>query len=329
MGGVDGEKINMTIKKTQDRPLESQNFSNLFAASIGFNDPQKTRAFTTIYTMMQMVDEVSEQQLGASGPSHGESRKLKSEIKRLQQSIEFCYSDVNDSSQINLALLSAISIFQIPEKIWQPFFKTMTMDLSPRGFKSLHDFFGYAHGAAGIPLSIFYLLCISQPQEHGFYGTEYADRAMRAGELLGKWMLSIHVLSVLHYNLKYSTRPWNLLPLDLLSKHKVSYEDLIEAARKNQTPISVRQLIIEFMSQANSYGSAGSSILKEICSCLTIDEVHTLAIPSAIYQEIYRRIEQREFDIFNVEPIWTSEDRSKLIGELESIDSLDKLVEKI
>lgn len=300
-------------------------FSNLCAASASFSDSRRSRAFSSLYSLMRIVDELADQLIENPDMPSEKGNKIEEEIKRWHTQIEYCYMKNKDTSRIDLSLLKAIAMFQIPYRLWDDFFHALTLPVKNKGFETLDELYAYSLGAAAVPMTVFLIMCFAEAAQNGTFVVPEREKVFAAGESLGIWSFMIHVLSIAKTYLTDKSPVRNLFPIELMSRHGISLEDLTEMARTGSSDDRCRNMIREFMDIASEQGRLGLGFTRDRCLKLSRDCCTALAIPLSLYSEFTRRIERNGHGIFEDLHGFEPGDQLAVISRVESCQSAEEL----
>jgi phytoene/squalene synthetase len=300
--------------------------SNLFMASASLDDPKRIEAFGSLYSMMQIVDDLADSLVDKPDLTNVEHEMVLKDINNWKERVEFCYSLGDDTSRTDLSLLKAISKFNIPSFLWDDFFSAASMDLNTEGFESMETLEQYAKGTAVVPFTFFLIMIISEPDNYGVYRIQIEDDLFKVGRSLGYWSYILHTLVIEKAYLK-GTPSRNLLPLDLMTKHSVTFEMLKEQSRSESVDSNTSEMLSDYVSLAEEKGRLGRQFARRVVLQLSSGRQKALSILVSIYTEIQKRIRQRGYNIFTDDPLWTSADRAELINRIEGCHSKQDLMD--
>ncbi len=310
------------MKEKNETAKKEPVFSNLFAASVNFREAHRIQAFSSLYSIMRIVDELADAMVEQAAEEEEKIRVIRSEIESWEDLVNLCYSAHQETSRLDLSLLKAVSLFNIPEKLWKDFFESRSRIWDPGGFETMNDLIFYARGAAGIPLTVFLAVCCAERTGHGAYDAGPWERLSRWGNSLGSWSFIIHVMSLAQAFLTRNEktdglRPRNLFPLDILKAHDLTFEDIRKMAVEQQSDTRIRAAASEMLAAAESMGKEGLAAARDLCRNLPQNRAKALATPIVIYSEIANRIRDRNFAVFSETPLWIPSDRTELISRIE------------
>lgn len=306
-------------------PDHEGSFSNLFTASIQFADPNRVDAFSSLYTMMRVVDELSDRLV--ENPDLPQSHKdtVRDEIKRWFERVDTCYHKSRDTSKLDLSILRAVAMFRIPRGMWKAFFDAISTPLSLNGFTDCEELKNYAEAAAVIPLTLFLIIGLSEKKAEG-YLLEDHEKVSEAARRIGISSFILHVLSVLKTFLTEKNPPRNLLPNDVMTEFNVSFDLLVECAAKNKNPGKVVNMTKYLVDVAENIGSDGFHYLRTVCPNLPVDRCKAISIPMALYTEVGKKIKARDYRLFLPVSVWKPTYRADLIGRIDRCTSTEEMI---
>ena len=307
----------------ENKPHRS--FSNLFAASASFTDPRRSQAFSSLYSLMRIVDEMADQLIENPEMPSEAKKEIEDGIKHWQKQIGYCYERNRDTSRIDLALLKAVAMFQIPSKLWNEFFQAMTLPIKVQGFETLDELYAYSLGAAAAPMTVFLLICFAERETDGTYRVTEQEKIFSVGESLGIWSFIIHILSVAKLHLTEKTTARNLFPLELMNTHGITLENLIEMARAGCSDERCRAMVKDCLNLAADHGRLGLGYTRNRCLKLSKDCCSALAIPLALYHAFARHVIENNFEIFDGFNSFEPGDRLSVISRITECQSADEL----
>ncbi len=234
--------------------------------------PRHLREAThVLYAFFRLPDEIVD--------SAGEktSEKITEELANFQRAWEAAYTSGTSPEPVLRATAAIFHRYHIPKAYATDFLSAMEQDLHIKRYKTYTDLEKYMYGSAAVVgLMMTYVIGYKNPT-----ALEYAKK-------LGYAMQLTNFLRDIKED--YETRGRIYVPEEDLEKHHINETDI---ANGNTSP-NMKLLLKEEIARADN-------LYKEANEGIHLLEKHgqfAVLLASKLYQQILRKIEQQDYDIF-------------------------------
>jgi phytoene/squalene synthetase len=276
------------FNKVKDHP------NILIAANFWDND--RYCAARVLYKFMRTIDDMIDDHKAANRSIEVSERKEFTANVNDWLKMIIVSGDCNPEQS---ELLKTIEKFRIPLWPLEDFARSMIYDINNDGFPTLAAFIEYSNGASVAPASVFvHLSGLTIKNE------DYIVPSFNVREAAMPCALFSYLVHIIRDFEKDQLNNLNYFADDLLKKHGLARENLIEFA--NGTPVSLgfRELIREYYTLADGYRLKTQEIIKQISPLMEPRYQLSLEIIFDLYLMIFERIdiEQGTFTTAELNP---------------------------
>lgn len=248
-----------------------------------FWDTERYEAAKTCYKFMRAIDDLIDNYKSEHKTiESAEKAHFEADVKNWINTIV----NTAGSLPVNAELIETIQKFHIPAWPLEAFAKSMVYDIHHDGFPTLQAFLDYAAGASVAPASIFVHLC-GLTKENGLY-IEPAFDVKRAATPCAVFSYLVHIIRDF---VKDHTHNLNYFPDDLIEKHGLDREKLLDMAQGADISQGFREMIRELYTVADEYRQKTYEIMQEIKPLLEPRGQLSLEIIFALYLMVFERID--------------------------------------
>lgn len=183
-------------------------------------------------------------------------------------------------------VVKTVDEFQIPLHLFFVFAKSMVYDINHNGFETFEDFIKYAEGASVAPASVFVHLCCLNTSLK-----EYVEPSMDLMSVARPCAIFSYLVHIIRDFQIDQQNNLNYFASDILVENNLTPEDLKKMA--NGTPISnnFRQVISQYMKQAEYYRKETEKAIEKIAPFLNQRYLLSLQVVFSLYLQVYNRID--------------------------------------
>lgn len=297
--------------------------TNLVIASQLFEDKDRLTAFTTLYSLMRIVDD-SVDVLFERPVSPEERLGIRNTLKEWEQTVSSAYS-ATPQSDVSQHLATIVRQFNIPHLLWEHFFRSMWMDFYESAFSTEDVFLAYCEGASVAATTIYLMLIGAKKNENGLtYDVSHFD-FITTGRELGIWAYTVHILRDLKSDVMSGDIGRFLIPEDMMCRHGLNRDLLRESVANDRFTPTVKRFLQEFWKLGNQYGIRGLHRADQLARALPLNLQKVLCIIISIYSHLSFAIKQMEFDVIQKNPKEFMEDREVLIRKIMASNDWEEL----
>ncbi len=183
-------------------------------------------------------------------------------------------------------IIEAIHRFSIPAWPLEAFAKSMFYDIHHDGFATLETFIDYAGGASVAPASIFVHLCGLTKEKN-----TYLPPAFDVKEVATPCAIFSYLVHIIRDFVKDHTHHLNYFPDDLIQKHKLNRDKLLEMAQNGEVNNDFRAMIAELYVVAAEYQQKTKVCIEKIRPYLEPASQLSIEIIFELYVMVFERID--------------------------------------
>lgn len=248
-----------------------------------FWDEDRYEAFRTCYKSMRWIDDLVDHQKSAT------PNIIASKIKLIENTMKNWFDAIRtrrffDTAQKDLA--EVLEYFGIPLDPWHRFLKSMLYDLRHDGFASVLTFQRYCNGAAIAPASIFMHLCGIKKERDNYRAPVYDS--FNEARPLAMFSYLVHIVRDFQ---KDHLENLNYFPDRILTKYRLTREELRDIAEGGKIGDNFRALIGEYVRMAEFYRKRSQEMLDRILPGLHDKYRLSLEVIYELYLQIFERID--------------------------------------
>ena len=193
-----------------------------------------------------------------------------------------------ECNPLKAELIETIEKFKIPLWPMEAFAKSMIYDINNNRFSSLKTFLEYAGGASVAPASVFVHLS-GLTIDSGSYKVPVFD-VREASTPCAIFSYLVHIIRDFQ---KDQFNNLNYFADDMISKNKLTQNDLREIAHGSPVTVNFRNMISEYYSLADKYRSQTLDTIKRIRPLMEPRYQLSLEIIFDLYLMVFERIDLR------------------------------------
>ncbi|UCE28192.1 MAG: phytoene/squalene synthase family protein [Candidatus Coatesbacteria bacterium] len=301
--------------------IAAKDRSNLYVVSQFIRDRCRYEAFTAMYSVMRVIDDLVDDVPNVGALSAGERARMEEELERWQGRIEAAYAGNPGPEPSDIALASALAAFPVPRSTWSNFISAMRYDLRYDRFETWDSFLEYAEGATAAPTTIYiYLLC-AQPVDGTSEGNvryEVAESGdgfdcVSCGRELGIFAYLAHILRDVVKDLQIGETGRIYIPASDLADAGLSEDEFRSLVRSGSSDRLWDELVTSVVQRARRFERAGVSRARSRFPAMEPDCRFILALIIGLYQDILARIEADPASVLSNESASNEEDLPALV----------------
>ncbi len=296
--------------------------TNLVIASQLFDDPVRRDAFTTLYSVMRLIDDTVDAVFERTVTVE-ERRSIAASLKYWESMIHSTYCG-QPQSDFAVKLSEINQRYAIPQSLWQNFFRAMWMDYDGVVFDTIDHFKQYCEGASVAATTIYLMLIGAQTSELGPDHSGNFDY-ISTGRNLGIWAYTVHILRDLREDLLTGDTGRYLIPDEILRKYELPRLCLREIAESGKIPSSLPEMVREFWLLGQQYGKIGMVQADTLARTLPLPRQKVLCIIISIYSHMSEAIVRLGWDVIGKNPQQAVADREDLIRRILTASSWSQL----
>jgi len=253
----------------------------LIAANFWDND--RYCAARVLYKFMRTIDDMIDNHKAANRSiDAGERKEFTANVNDWLKMI-IVSGDCNPEQS---ELLKTIEKFRIPLWPLEDFARSMIYDINNDGFPTLAAFLEYSNGASVAPASVFvYLSGLTTKNK------DYIEPSFNVKEAAMPCALFSYLVHIIRDFEKDQLNNLNYFADDLLTKHGLARENLIEFAKGKPVSQGFRELIREYCTLADGYRLKTQEIIRQISPLMEPKYQLSLEIIFDLYLMIFERID--------------------------------------
>jgi len=296
--------------------------TNLVIASQLFDDPARRDAFTTLYSLMRMIDDTVDAVFERT-VTFEERQSIAASLKNWESLILSAYSG-HPHPDLARKLSEILRHYAIPQVLWENFFRAMWMDFNGTVFETIDRFEQYCDGAS-VAATTIYLLLIGAPDSVS--GENHTDRFdySSAGRYLGIWAYSVHILRDLREDVLTGDTGRYLIPDEILHRYELSRAQLRESAASGKVSSSLLNMVREFWLLGQHHGKLGMRMVDTLAETLPLSRQKVLCIIISIYSHMSEAIYRLGWDVIRNDLRQAVSDREDLIQRILTASTWSQL----
>lgn len=270
-----GEKDVEAFVRSYDSPL---------CKAISYTkDEERIKAFTVMYAVMRVVDDIVDDKM-IDGKNVGKEEILR-EIAGWRNLVEKSYAGLPTPHPLSVPFRDTITKFKIPERIWDNFFTSMLKDVQNPNLKHFEEFKDYALGAACAPTKIYLFLTLSK-NVSGIYTLDDFDYDS-AGYNLGIWAYMIHILRDAREDIENNSL---YFPDEELAKYHLNKRSLQKIVEKGRSNSDFSSFVSHYISIADSFYQKSIETVESYANTVESPRKFALLLVLRIYKLIEEKI---------------------------------------
>jgi phytoene/squalene synthetase len=279
--------------------IAAKDRSNLYVVSQFIRDRRRYEAFTAMYSVMRVIDDLVDDVTNIGTLSAAERARMEGELERWQGRIEAAYVGNPQPEPSDIALASALAAFPVPRSTWWNFISAMRYDLRYDRFETWDNFLEYAEGATAAPTTIYiYLLCAQPVDGTGEGEVRYEVEGsgngfdyMSCGRELGIFAYLAHILRDVAEDLQIGETGRIYIPASELTDAGLSEDEFRSLVRSGSADRRWYELVASVVQRARRFERAGVSRARTRFPAMKPDCRFILALIIGLYQNLLARIE--------------------------------------
>ena len=250
-----------------------------------FWDEKRYGAAKIIYKFMRTMDDLIDNHKAANKTiSENEKRHFKESVDKWLKVI----ADGSSNNSMQPELAEAIKKFRVPSWPLEAFARSMIYDINNNGFPTLAAFFEYAGGASIAPAAIFVHLAGLRELEN-----KYSAPTFNVKEAATSCAIFSYLVHVIRDFQKDQLNNLNYFADDLIEKHALTRDDLLNIAKGASISNSFRELIKEYYLLADEYRKKTLDCIRAIWPYLEPRYQLSLEIIFDLYLMVFEKIDIR------------------------------------
>lgn len=300
--------------------------ANLVVASRLFRNPERSEAFTGLYSFMREVDDRVDRIL-EEDLSGVEIRRIEKRVREYEAIACGGFAERIPARLYPLRdrFRRINDRFGIPGLLWRNFFNAMWVDFR-RGLPvTRDDFLRYAEGAS-VAATTIYLILIGSTLDAERIAYRWHDDYRSTGRNLGIWAYTIHIARDFQADMRAGKHGRRLIPRSFLDDHGLTHAEIRRQAMHRKLSIPGRDMVLSFLDWGDEYGKPGKNHAVEIGSKLPFHRARILGLIVAIYSEISRRVRRLDGNVFGSRDIFPRLRRGRFASRVLGAETWDEMV---
>lgn len=247
-----------------------------------FWDEKRYGAARTFYKFMRAIDDLIDNHKAVNITiKESEKQHFTEDVNNWLKMIMTGKS--NDPMQQELT--DAVTKFRIPSWPLEAFAHSMIWDINNNGFPTLNSFLDYAGGASVAPAAVFVHLAGLREREN-----KYSAPAFNVKEAATSCAVFSYLVHIIRDFQKDQINNLNYFADDLIEKHGLTRQDLMEIAKGGPVSTGFRELMREYRDLADEYRKKTYDCIRAIWPYLEANYQLSLEIIFELYLMVFERI---------------------------------------
>jgi phytoene/squalene synthetase len=248
-----------------------------------FWDEKRYGAAKTFYKFMRAIDDLIDNHKAAYKIiSEDEKQRFTEDVNNWLKMI----IDGNGNDPFQQELTRVFTKFRIPSWPLQSFAGSMLYDINNTGFPTMNSFLDYAGGASVAPAAIFVHLAGLRELEN-----KYSAPTFNVREAATSCALFSYLVHIIRDFQKDQLNNLNYFAEDLIKKHGLKNEDLLEIAKGALVSTGFRSLMQEYYLLADDYRQKTYDCIRAVWPYLEPRYQLSLEIIFDLYLMVFERID--------------------------------------
>jgi len=197
-----------------------------------------------------------------------------------------CLNGASIDDSFFTAVADTISSYNIPIDQFQVFARSMIYDINHNSFPTFTSFLQYAEGASVAPASVFVHLCCWDIEKN-----QYVIPGMNLTSIARPCSIFSYLVHIIrdfqqdqHDNLNYFAD-------ESISNHDLNHKEIKEIAKGNPVTNNFRDLIKEYLNQAELYKRETEKIIDQLAPFLSPRYLLSLEIIFNLYKQVFEKVD--------------------------------------